>query len=167
MCWMHFLPHEAFVKLDFKYLRTCIWKARALLCLFWVYVIFYCLLVLKAQNLVTKELGQKHFPYLLGSYYSWLTKKTLAYTCVRLQKHCVKSTIRQTVYKWKKFKAASSFFKREYPAEIIPRAQHVILKDTRKNPHLTGKFVQKSHITHVLMCKSTKDSKDKKNKTAG
>lgn len=164
MCWMHFLPHEAFVKLDFKYLRTCIWKARALLCLFWVYVIFYCLLVLKAQKLSDKGTKNTFLICSGATTVGWLSKKTLAYTCVRLQKHCVKSTIRQTVYKWKKFKAASSFFKREYPAEIIPRAQHVILKDTRKNPHLTGKFVQKSH---VLMCKSTKDSKDKKNKTAG
>ena len=54
------------------------------------------------------------------------------------------STVRQTVYKWRKFSTVATLPKSGNPAKMTARAQRRMLNEVKKNPRVSAKDLQKS-----------------------
>uniref|UniRef100_A0A3B3R2T1 Tc1-like transposase DDE domain-containing protein n=1 Tax=Paramormyrops kingsleyae TaxID=1676925 RepID=A0A3B3R2T1_9TELE len=54
------------------------------------------------------------------------------------------STVRQTVYKWKKFSTVATLPRRGHPVKMTARAQRRMLNEVKKNPRVSAKGLQKS-----------------------
>jgi transposase len=66
------------------------------------------------------------------------------------------STVRQIVYKWRRFRTVAPLPGSGRPVKITPRAQRTILKEVRKNPRVTAKYLQKTlQTTKVCVHVST------------
>jgi transposase len=60
------------------------------------------------------------------------------------------STVRQNVYKWRRFTTVAPLPRTGRPAKITPRAQRAILKEVRKNPRVTAKTLQRTLQTTIV-----------------
>lgn len=66
------------------------------------------------------------------------------------------STVRQTVYKSRRFRTFATVPRSGRPVKITPRAQSAILKEVRKNQRVTAKYLQKTlQTTKVCVHVST------------
>uniref|UniRef100_A0AAQ6IF44 Transposase Tc1-like domain-containing protein n=1 Tax=Anabas testudineus TaxID=64144 RepID=A0AAQ6IF44_ANATE len=54
------------------------------------------------------------------------------------------STVRQTVYKWRKFSTVATLPRRGRPVKMTARAQHRMLNEVKKNLRVSAKELQKS-----------------------
>uniref|UniRef100_A0A8C5QHB4 Transposase n=1 Tax=Leptobrachium leishanense TaxID=445787 RepID=A0A8C5QHB4_9ANUR len=54
------------------------------------------------------------------------------------------STVRQTVYKWRKFSTVATLPRRGRPVKMTARAQRRMLNEVKKNPRVSAKDLQKS-----------------------
>ena len=54
------------------------------------------------------------------------------------------STVRQIVYKWRKFSTVASLPRSGSPAKMTARAQSRMLNEVKKNPRVSAKDLQKS-----------------------
>uniref|UniRef100_A0A8C5PD24 Transposase Tc1-like domain-containing protein n=1 Tax=Leptobrachium leishanense TaxID=445787 RepID=A0A8C5PD24_9ANUR len=54
------------------------------------------------------------------------------------------STVRQTVYKWRKFSTFATLPRRGRPVKMTARAQRRMLNEVKKNPRVSAKDLQKS-----------------------
>ena len=55
-----------------------------------------------------------------------------------------KSTVRQIVYKWRKFSTVATLPRSGRPAKMPARAQRRMLNEVKKNPRVSAKDLQKS-----------------------
>ena len=53
------------------------------------------------------------------------------------------STVRQIVYKWKKFSTVATLPRNGHPAKMTARAQRRILNEVKKNPSVSAEDLQK------------------------
>ena len=54
------------------------------------------------------------------------------------------STVRQIVYKWRKFSTVATLPRSSHPAKMTARAQRRMLNEVKKNPRVSAKDLQKS-----------------------
>uniref|UniRef100_A0A803JRB2 Tc1-like transposase DDE domain-containing protein n=1 Tax=Xenopus tropicalis TaxID=8364 RepID=A0A803JRB2_XENTR len=54
-----------------------------------------------------------------------------------------RSTVRQSVYKWRKFSTAATLPRSVCPIKMTARAQHRMLNEVKKNPRVSSKDLQK------------------------
>ena len=54
------------------------------------------------------------------------------------------STVRQVVYKWRKFSTVANLPRSDCPAKMTARAQRRMLNEVKKNPRVSVKDLQKS-----------------------
>ncbi|KAF7649425.1 hypothetical protein LDENG_00140680 [Lucifuga dentata] len=66
------------------------------------------------------------------------------YTNISKNLHVHRSTVRQIIYKWKKFSTVATLPRSGRPTKIAPRAQRALLKEVEMNPKRTAKDLQKS-----------------------
>ena len=60
------------------------------------------------------------------------------------------STVRQIVYKWRKFSTVATLLRSGHPAKMTARAQRRMLNEVKKNPRVSAKDLQKS-LEHANM----------------
>ena len=66
------------------------------------------------------------------------------------------STVRQIVYKWRKFSTIVTLPRSGRPAKITPRARRIIFQEVTKNPRVTSKDLQASlALANVSVNEST------------
>ena len=61
------------------------------------------------------------------------------------------STVRQIVYKLRKFSTVATLPRSGHPAKMTARAQRRLLKEVKKNPRVSAKDLQKS-LEHAILC---------------
>jgi transposase len=49
------------------------------------------------------------------------------------------STVRQNVYKWRKFCTVATLPRSGFPAKMTARAHHIMLNEVKKNPRVSAK----------------------------